>query len=272
MYKNYPSILALGILLIFATQGFAQLDPIAEARKRAMNLDPETILNKLPELANDQDQFADNMPIPSLRILIDTALSTSPLLNQQDAMIRIREWELKSQKWDWSNYLEGFTELRYGSVDNVFISPTGSTIGTDISVGYRYNVGTRINMSLFDVTDFRRKVKLAREKVDFEIYKREEVEKFVASEVIKLYNALKTYKQLIPLKAEHATAQQLNLAEAKMLYEAGDVAIVEYARIKDFAAGAEEEVILAQKAFRDAYMLLGELIGVPDISSLAVKN
>jgi len=206
--------------------------------------------------------------IPPLGALIDSAMAHSPLLNQQESMIRIREYQMKSQKLDWTRYLEAYSDYHYGTIDNVTIAAGGTSVGLQQGVSSRFSVGTRIGLSVFDLLDQRRKVKVAQEQLNFEEYKMDEVKKLVKNEVIKLYNQLTYMEKLILIKNDYLTQQNLNQTWAKKSFESGDINIEQYSQVVLNTSKAREEFELAKKDWKDAYMLLEELIGV-SISSMS---
>jgi len=208
----------------------------------------------------------DYATIPPLRMLIDSAIVHSPLLKTKSIEIAIREWELKTAKFNWADKIETFSEYRYGSVDNVFIAASGNAINSDVSVTSRYHVGARINFTLFDVLDHRRQVQIAQERIDLEKARAQEIEQLIRQEVIRLYVHLSSYKEVIDIKADNAAAQLLNIEDAKRMYKTGEIEIVEYARVKQIADKAVEEFKLAKKEYQEALYLLNDLVGSDDIN------
>ncbi|MCD6345945.1 MAG: TolC family protein [Bacteroidales bacterium] len=245
-----------GLLISFSNFGFGQSqDQKVDARIRSVEKNNSTFLE------------VDNSLIPPLHMLIDSALTYSPLLKTKDIEKSIREWELKTAKIQWTDYFETFVEYRYGSVDYVVLSPTGTSIQNDISVTSRYHAGARINLTIFDLLNHRRNVAMARERVDLEDARAEEIKQLIRQEVIRLWGKLRTYKEIVGIKADHLQAQRININEARMRYEAGEVPIVEYARVKQIVSKANEEFVLAQQEYREALYLLSELVGRNDLSN-----
>ncbi len=204
--------------------------------------------------------------IPPLGMLIDSAIVYSPLIRSKNIEIAIREWEVRTAKFQWADKIETFSEFRYGSVDNVFISPTGTAIDNDVSITSRYHVGARIDFTVFDVINHRHNVKIAKARVDLEEARIAEIQHLIKQEIIRLWVHITTYKEIMFIKTDHATAQQLNMEDAQRRYTTGEVEIVEYARVKQIADKAMEELQLAKKEYREALYLLGELVGRDDIT------
>jgi len=199
--------------------------------------------------------------VPPLMALIDSALVHSPLLDQQTSLIRIREYQLKTQKIDWTRYVRASTDYRYGTIDNITVAPGGTAIGIEQALSSRFSIGTSLGFSLFDVLDQRRKVKLAQEQLEYEEYKMDEVKQLVTSEVIKLHSQLTFLEKLIPIKAKQKSTQETNLEWAKQAYEKGDIDIQQFSQVVETTTGAQEEFETVYRDFSQTWLLLEELVG-----------
>jgi outer membrane protein TolC len=208
---------------------------------------------------------SENLQIPALGKLIESALLNSPLLNEQDALIKIRELQLKSTRNEWGKYILFFSEIRYGSID-ILVSNGGTVSYGDKSNSTRYNVGTRFQLSIFDVTDQKRKSLIVREQITFEMQKKAELQRMISEDVIRLWNKLVSYKEIVAINEDHIAAQNGNFYYAEQQFKAGDIALIEYARIKEISIKADQEYQLAKKEFRETYLLLESLVGVNLIS------
>lgn len=219
-----------------------------------------------PKASQNMDQanspageFA-NLRIPPLGQLIDAALEHSPLLDEQRSMIAIRQWQEKTAKGDWGRYILFYTDLRYGTVD-LIVNNSGA-ISNGKSNSTWYNVGTRLQLSIFDALDMKRKNGAAREQVKYEESKLLELKRMINDDVIKLWNKLVSYKEIVRVNEDHIAVQQGNILYAEQQYKAGDIALVEYARIKEISVKADQEYELAKKELRETYLLLESLVGV----------
>jgi len=246
-------------LLIFLFAAVVPFRLTGQQKQTDQNSKQKSSLN-LPSRENQFQEY--NAPeLPSLNSLIQTALINSPLVKQQEAMVSMREWQKKSTDIDWTRYLQLFTEARFGSFDYIYFTGTGGTTA-EIPSTMRYNVGTRIQLNLFDALDQKKKVKAAESILDFEKAKVEESKRLVIDEVIKQYNQVITYREIVAIKSDNLQGQMANMEKMEQKFASGDEDLVEYARIKEIATKAQEEFELAKKEFRVAYMLLENLVGV----------
>lgn len=202
-----------------------------------------------------------NLTIPPLGPLIDSALTHSPLLREQDALIKMREWQEKSSKDDWGRYIQFYSELRYGTVDILISNGASIGYGNKTNSTY-YNFGARFQMSIFDLLDQKQKKGIASAQLDYEKIKREDLQRMITEDVIRLWNRLVSYKEIVIINQDHIAVQSGNIYFAEQQYKSGDIPLVEYSRIKEISTKAEQEYQLAKKEYREAYLLLESLVGV----------
>jgi outer membrane protein TolC len=217
---------------------------------------------------NNQARTPEEMIyIPGVYRLIDSAMLHSPLLRTKDIEIEIKKLEWRAQRWEWTDFIQPFAEYRFGTVDNVVISPTGVPLDIQQSQAHRFNVGGRINLTIFNAINWREKMKQYESSIDLDSARRKEIESALAQEVIRLWNMAVTYRNILFLKSEHKATQESNLKEAQLKYETGEVPIMELARITEIATKAQEEYELARKELIEAVFLLSELVGRQEITS-----
>ena len=208
----------------------------------------------------------DAFQIPPLRMLIDSALVHSPLLKTKDLEIAVKDIEWKALKWEWTDFIQPFAEYRFGTVDNYFVV-NQNVVDFQQNKAHRVSVGSRINFTLFDAVNSAYKQKIAAKQIEIDQARRLEIEQMIAEEVIRLYGMVITYEEIVYIQSDHMSLQALNLKEAKMLYESGEVPIMELARITEIESKSRENYQLAIKEFREAVYLLQELIGGGDFTT-----
>lgn len=226
----------------------------------AMCLYPER--GTCQSLTGADDQFR----IPPMRMLIDSALVHSPVLKTKDIEVAIREMEMRALRWEWTNFIQPFAEYRYGTVDN-YLVVNQNVVDAQQTQAHRFSIGGRINLTVFNAVENIYKQKIAGKQVEADAARRVELEKVVKEEVIRLYNMVVTYKDIVTLKSDHMSIQALNLSEAKMRYEAGEIPIMELARITEIESKSKEDFYMAIKEFRESVYLLQEMVGGGDFTT-----
>ncbi len=213
----------------------------------------------------------ESINIPPLRMLIDSAIQYSPLLRSKDIEITIKEMEWRAQRWEWTDFIQPFTEYRYGTIDNLIFAPTGAVLDDASSTAHRFNIGARINLTIFNAINYRSKLALADKRIELDQSRRKEIELLVTQEVIRLYTSLITSRDIAFIKSEYVETQAMNLAEAELRYKTGEVPIMEMARVAEIATKAKEDYELTKKEFREAMFLLFELVGKGDFTKWTEK-
>jgi hypothetical protein len=256
---NIDNSKRLKLLILVMVLGVTLANPLhcQNAGKIAKSSD----LGLVPDSQTSKSTGFSDIYIPPLGQLIDSALNHSPLLDEQTALMQMRQWQQKSINDEWGRYFLFFSEMRYGSID-ILVSNGGTVTYGDKSNSTRYNVGARVQLSIFDLLDMKQKKGVAREQYNFEKEKKEELKKMISEDVIKLWNKLIAYKEIVSINEDHIAVQSSNSFYAEQQFKAGDIPLLEYARIKEISIKAEQEYQLAKKEFREAYLLLESLIGV----------
>ncbi len=253
-------------LLTLCLAVFCQHFPgFTQERNKKDQTKQEALTSDLPDRGLQFKEY-QQLWLPSLNSLIQTALENSPLILQQEAMVDMRDWQTKSAKLDWTRYFQLFSEARYGAVDYVVLGTDKVTDNT-----FRYNIGTRIQLNAFDILDQKKKEKTAEAVLDFEKAKVEDAKRLVIDEVIKQYNQVITYKEIVKIKSDNLQGQLANMEKMELKFATGDEDLMEFARIKEISSKAQEEFELAKKEFRVAYMLLENLVGVK-LDQISGKN
>jgi len=224
----------------------------------AVRLFSPVFCQEKPGTPNGEDPYSYILPLGQL---IDSAYKNSPMLESQKAMIFMRETQRKSAGIDWGRYMLFFSEMRYGSVDIIVGSGVNYTFD-DPQNTMRYNVGARMQLSIFDGLDLKHKRNVANAQVEFEKSKFEELKKLISEDVIRLWNKLIAYKKMLVIGEDQKAVQQSNLFYAEQQFKAGDIPLLEYARIKEISIKAEQDYELTFKEYRETYMLLESLTGV----------
>lgn len=209
--------------------------------------------------------------IPPMRVLIDSALRHSPLLKTKDLEIAVRDIEWRALRWEWADMIQPFAEYRYGTVDN-YLVVNQNVVDAQQTQAHRFSIGGRINFTLFNAVNTKYKQKIAEKQIEIDAARRKEIEQLVTQEIIRLYTLVVTYREIVFLKSEHMQTQAINLAEAKLRYETGEVPIMELARITEIETKAKEEYQLAVKEFREATYLLQELVGGGDFTNWSIRK
>lgn len=197
--------------------------------------------------------------LPNLSALIDTALLYSPILKQQESLINIRNIEYKQSKTLWLDKIHVYSDIKYGSVDNVFLTNDGVVDNTNIST--RYAVGSTLKFSIFDFLDNKRQTLIAQEKLNIDKARYNELIGVTRRVVISQYSELQLSSKLLEIQADVHETQQVQLQIGEKQFLEAIINVSEYTKIVETAAKAAVGYETAKFRYTEAYMLLGEIVG-----------
>ncbi len=204
--------------------------------------------------------------VPPLADAIDMALENSPLLKSANIETVIKQFELKSTRREWLDYLGIESFYKYGSIDNVNIQNLGERdqITNAQTTDSRYSVGVYVKMSFLAFIDQHNKNKIASKEIEKSFYHQEFIKNKVRELVIKQYSEYLYNKKLISIKNKAYIATQMQVEKANIDYENGNLNLYEMAKVMESATKAETEYYKAISDFKVSYLLLMEIIGKRD--------
>jgi len=213
--------------------------------------------------------FASDKPLelPAVNQLIDSALRYSPVLLQQDAEMAIKQLEIIGAKRQWLDFINGFSDVKYGSVDNFLYQADVDEFANSSAITTRYNLGLQLKFSVFDLVDRRRKKKIALLELDKASAKHQELEKSLKQQIITLYNDVELAYKILEIKSQAYEVQAMTVTLAEKQFAEGTMELLAYSGIMTAVSKAATEYEIALKNYHTYYQLLEELCGV-DLAKL----
>lgn len=203
--------------------------------------------------------------IPTLEVLIDSAIYNSHKLKYWDKEISISEYELKSTKREWSNFVYLNGEIKEGSWTSlVFIEDQlGNEVGTLGSTNQtRYTVGVSMRLPVYNVLDYGNRAKLAKMKIESNMEKRLDDQKTIRAEVINLYNELIIQQNMLKLDIDNIDFSTLTSEMAQREFQDGKISLADMSRVQDNLARARYRYVRTKIGFINAYVMLQEITGI----------
>lgn len=257
LFRYSPIIGFTGLVWFLLSFSMAVLGQEKDMEKlKASDFDPLKI--------GQESIFADdNIYLPSLATIIDSALVNSPSLKLYDSELEISRIEMDRKKKEWTDYLYTTSEFRYGSTDNVVFSQDQAAYSNTINavVTTRYSVGLGMHISAFDLTDRKRKIAIAGETNKIAQARREDMVRQITREVTLLYNSLILSQRILTIKSETQQAKLLHFNIAEKQFLEGEIQVSEYANIIEMIAKSSSEFETARMDFTNAYFLLETAVG-----------
>ncbi len=203
--------------------------------------------------------------IPTLEVLIDSAIFNSHKLKYWDKEISISEYELKSSRRAWSNYLMLNGEFKEGSWTSlVFVEDQlGNEVGTLGSTDQtRYSVGLTLRLPVLTVWDHNNSNKIAKMKIESNMEKKLDDQKAIRAEVINLYNELIIQQNMLKLDIDNIDFSTLTSGMAQRQFQDGKISLADMSRVQDNLARAKYRYVRTKIGFINAYVMLQELTGI----------
>lgn len=203
--------------------------------------------------------------IPTLDVLVDSAVYNSHRLRYWDKEISITEYELKTQKRDWANYFAIGGDYKEGSWTSLtFVEDQfGNSVGTLGSTNQsRYNIGVSFRLPIMGVVDYNNQVKIAKMRIESKMEQKFEEQKSIRTEVINLYNELVIQQKMLMLDIDNIEYLTLTTEMADKEYQNNNISLADMARVRDNLARARYRYVRTKINFINAYVMLQEVTGV----------
>lgn len=203
--------------------------------------------------------------IPTLEVLIDSAMANSHRLKYWDKEIKITEYELKSAKREWSNNILIQGEAREGTwtslvyVQDQYGNEVGTLGNTDQG---RYSIALNLRMPIFALWDRGNKIKMNKMRIERNIEKMLEDKQALRANVINLYNELIIQQNMMKLDIDNIEFATLTAEMADREFQNGKISLVDLSRVRDNLARARYRFVDSKTAFINAYVMLQELTGI----------
>jgi len=245
-------ILVLGMLCLC----FIPLDTFSQGSGESINLGDEGF-NPLTDDITKK--------IPSLEVLIDSAIYNSHRLRYWDKEISINEYELKTTKRDWANYFSIGGDVKEGKWTSLtFVEDQmGNEVGTLGSTNQtRYSVGITFRVPVIKALDYKNQTKIAKMKIESKMEQRLLDQKAIRAEVINLYNELVIQQKMLKLDIDNIEYSTLTTEMADKEYQNNNISLADMSRVRDNLARARYRYVRTKINFINAYVMLQEVTGV----------
>ena len=203
--------------------------------------------------------------LPSLDVLIDSAISNDPSIRFRNQQLIVNHSKLRTSQTRWSNNIGVQADVRYGTFDNFSTNTAAGqspSIVATATTQTNFGVGAYIKFPVFDLVDRRNQIKLARTEIDQAQSMADQQTKEVRERVITQYNELVKKQNLLKILSRYLETSRLNLQMAEKEFINGTIPVTEFARITDIVTRSETDFEILRMDFRTAYMVLEEITGI----------
>lgn len=202
--------------------------------------------------------------IPTLDVLIDSALANNGMLGYRVEEIEVKKANLKMKKRYWTRNFGIQGDTRYGTFDNFSSNVSGpNTVQlSSTTIQTNFGIGFYLKIPVFDVYNRKSDIKQAKA----ELSQARNLVKFQEDEiketVIRYYEDLILKQRLLRIRAINLSDAKVNLEMAQKEYTNGQIPLYEYIRISDITSGIETEFEKTKSALITSKKLLENLTGV----------
>jgi outer membrane protein TolC len=235
------------VLMIF----FLMIAPVSGFAQSQQNFDPL------------KDDISNH--IPPLYVLIDSALTTNPMVKYRDMQLILNDCKLKASRYEWTRNIGVQADLRYGNFYNYTANSTGGVDPPAVATSRaetKYGAALFVNMPFYTVVSRRNQIKMAQTEIEQAQYMADAQRNETRQLVIKQYNDLILSQRLLRIKARNFETARINMQMVDKEFSNGVVAVTEYSRITEIFSRSESDFETARSEFLTAYMVLQEIVGI----------
>jgi outer membrane protein TolC len=213
-------------------------------------------LRDIPENKNETN-------IPSLNVLIDSAIRHNAMVQYRSLEIDAKESNLKSQRNYWLRNLGVQADTRYGTFDNFSSNANGqsTTLLAVTSKQFNYGGGLFIKLPLYDIVNRKNQIKQAKAEVEQAKSMAQAQEDEIRQTVIRLYQDILLRQKLLNLKSLNLGSATVNMDMVEKQFRNGVIPITEYVRISDMTSRIQSEYEMAKSDFLLSKKLLEDFAG-----------
>jgi len=208
-----------------------------------------------------------SLKIPPLRVLIDSALRSSPLLKSKALNIDINKQELSIEKKKWMSYLylEGATN--YGLFDQVVIANqnTEGAVNTGLltkSEQIRYYAGVGLKIPITAFVSRRNEINIKKMTIEQAKYDLQDANTRIKQLVIDEYYKLKYLEESMNTFVGIYQTMKISYMKAEKDLSNGQMRLNDFALLASTVGKAKDDCSKAKNSFFAQYLKLQEIVGV----------
>lgn len=216
-------------------------------------------------IENKSKSKSTKLIIPSLQMLIDSALITNGMVSYRKLEIDAKDSNLKSKRQYWTRNLGLQVNSGYGTFNNLSSISGGDDATVNLASNTQqlnYNVGFYLKMPLFDVINRKTDIKQAKAELEQAKSMAKLQEDELKQAVIRNYQELLLKENLLELRASNLGNARVNMEMVEKEFRNGLIPISEYVRISDMTSRIAVEFEQAKAEFLVSKNLLQNLTGM----------
>ncbi|MDN3642964.1 TolC family protein [Lutimonas halocynthiae] len=207
--------------------------------------------------------YRNGIKIPSLYVLIDSAINHNAMVRYRKQTIGVKEADLKSEKLDWTRNFGIQADGRYGNFNNnsISVDEGNSSLLASSTTQFNYGVGLYLKFPVFDGINRRNQVKKGKIEMEQAKSLAEAQKDEVRQLVIKQYQELTLKQKLLIINSQNLGNAKVNMEMVEKEFRSGVISIYEYVRLSDMTSRIESDYENAKSDFLLAKKLMENLVG-----------
>ncbi|BDS15544.1 TolC family protein [Aureispira anguillae] len=200
--------------------------------------------------------------LPPLEELLQIATNRSSLVKSRDALIAVKENELKKIKNDWLDILSFRGNVGYG---NSFIDVNQNNLNGGIASNINtvlFNVGVAVNLSPAYWVERKYEMKILKSYVAYERAMKDEAKLIVVQKITDAYVSLEYYRDIYTRASAGYESNRTTIQLARKQFLEGEINIATYNDIKLKDIKLKLEIEGYKQNLKKAYYTLQHLLGV----------
>jgi outer membrane protein TolC len=206
--------------------------------------------------------------LPSLRVLIDSAVANSPAVRYEELKADYYFYEQKTQERYWLEHFSFNVDANFGKWNfrdrNVRLE-----VDSYESVRDNYAVGFYIRFPFATLVDRRNRINKQKKWIELSFAQRDINRKYVEKEVVDAYNMMIQWQNYIRIYNDYQKFTMIQMQMAQNQFLNGEITTAEYTRLKEIQTRGAIEYQQAIAEFSKNYQLL-EIITEIDFNLINV--
>jgi outer membrane protein TolC len=196
--------------------------------------------------------------LPSLRVLIDSAVANSPAVRYEELKADYYYYEKKTQERYWLEHFSFNVDWNFGKwnfrdrdeltrIDRFYFSE---------SIRDNYAVGFYIRFPFATLVDRRNRINKQKKWIELSFAQRDINRKYVEKEVVEAYNMMIQWQNYIRIYNDYQKFTMIQMQMAQNQFLNGEITTAEYTRLKEIQTRGAIEYQQAIAEFSKNYQLL----------------
>jgi outer membrane protein TolC len=215
------------------------------------------------EAQSTDSENRDEIPLPSLKVIIDSVLSRNAMLKFRNQHIGVKESTLASERIYWTRNFGLQADTKYGNLNNFSTNSDaqGNTSVLTTTSQFNYSAGVYVKFPIFDFLNRKHQVGLARLELDEAKSMAQFQEDEIRQIVIRMYQDLVLKQKILKIKSTILGDGKVNINMVEKEFRNGVVPISEFVRITGMTSAMEVDYESAKSEFITTKLQLEDMAG-----------